>query len=166
MKKTSSLLKYTKALVYSLFIFALVGFGFTGCKTESDIYNDYSIFGTWTDSYSSHYEITTTEFKNYGDTYQSYEGNNLVVQYSDSDTAGTIFIKYTIAMNSDFSYSDSAPDVGKWYAISFKNLTTNSVQISGAYKIDGKTSTDTLEEAITEFTIENGYFGTYSDCTK
>lgn len=30
----------------------------------------------------------------------------------------------------------------------------------------GATSTETLDEAVSEFTIENGYFGTYSDCTR
>ena len=29
-----------------------------------------------------------------------------------------------------------------------------------------KKCTDTIEEAITEFTVENGYFATYSTCTK
>ena len=70
-------------------------------------------------------------------------------------------------MNSDSSYSETAPDVGKWYAVSYKNLTSNSVSLSGAYKADGKTSTQTLDEAKKEFTVENGYFDySYSECIK
>lgn len=145
----------------------LLSFNLISCKTEiENLSNDSSLFGTWTDTYASHYTISTTEFKNYGDTYSSYEGDNLVVKYLSSNTEGIIFIKYTISMNEDFSYSSTAPDVGKWYAICFKDLTTNSVKISGAYNPSRKTSTETLEEAITEFTIDNGYFAYFSDCNK
>lgn len=56
--------------------------------------------------------------------------------------------------------------VGKYYAVSFKDLTYSSVSISGAYKSDGKTGTDTLVEAISEFTINNGYYSFYSSCKK
>lgn len=56
--------------------------------------------------------------------------------------------------------------VGKYYAVSFKDLTDTSILISGAYKKDGKTGTDTLVEAITEFTINNGYYSLYSSCKK
>lgn len=56
--------------------------------------------------------------------------------------------------------------VGKYYAVSFKDLTDTSILISGAYKKDGKTGTDTLVEAITEFTINNGYYSFYSSCKK
>ena len=68
-----------------------------------------------------------------------------------------------------YRYSASAPDAGKWYAISFKNLSESSVQFSGAYgsKEGHKlSSVDTLDEAKEEFTIENGYFSYYSDCTR
>ena len=57
-------------------------------------------------------------------------------------------------------------NLGKWYAISYKNLSPTSISISGALKASGKKSTETLEEAIKEFTIENGYFAVYSECTK
>lgn len=56
--------------------------------------------------------------------------------------------------------------VGKYYAVSFKDLTDTSILISGAYKKDGKTGADTLVEAITEFTINNGYYSFYSSCKK
>ena len=76
-----------------------------------------------------------------------------------SDASGIIYGRYT-----ENTYNPSV--VGKYYAVSFKDLTYSSVSISGAYKKDGKMAADTLVEAITEFTINNGYYGTYSSCKK
>ncbi|TXJ20278.1 hypothetical protein EPJ79_03770 [Brachyspira aalborgi] len=75
-----------------------------------------------------------------------------------SDASGIIYGRYT-----ENTYSPSV--VGKYYAVSFKDLTDTSISISGAFK-DGKMSADSLVEAITEFTINNGYYGTYSSCKK
>ena len=75
-----------------------------------------------------------------------------------SDASGIIYGRYTKNTN------DSSV-VGKYYAVSFKDLTDTSILISGAYK-DGKMSADTLVEAITEFTINNGYYSFYSSCKK
>ena len=49
-------------------------------------------------------------------------------------------------------------------AIAFKELTASSVSLSGAYGT--VSSTSTLEEAISTFTIDNGYFTIYSECVK
>ena len=76
-----------------------------------------------------------------------------------SDASGIIYGRYT-----ENTYDSSV--VGKYYAVSFKDLTYSSVSISGAYKKDGKIATDSLVEAITEFTINNGYYSTYSSCKK
>ena len=147
------------------------------CKTESDpkdflpqgieeLSADSPLIGKWQDSSGSIYEISQTEFSNYSETYDSYAGNNLVISKS-TDNSGYIYIQYTKAYCKQHSnYDNDAPDIGKWYAISYKSLTASSIQISGAYKYDGKTSTETLEEAMAEFTIENGYFAIYSDCVK
>lgn len=157
-----------------------VSFGFMSCQQEDETeYVNYSLTGTWVNSYSggtSVYKITSSTFDNSGtssyngttSTYDSYAGNNLVVSYTnDEETSGYIYIKYTRAMNpDDYSYSETAPDVGKWYAIAFKDLTASSLNLSGAYKKSGKTSTETLEEAISTFTIDNGYFDYYSECVK
>lgn len=156
-----------------------VSFGFMSCQQEDETeYVNYSLTGTWVNSYSggtSVYKITSSTFDNSGtsnyngttSSYNSYAGNNLVVSYTnDEETSGYIYIKYTRAMNPDYSYSETAPDVGKWYAIAFKNLTSSSLSLSGAYNASGKTSTETLEEAISTFTIANGYFSYYSECVK
>ena len=75
-----------------------------------------------------------------------------------SDASGIIYGKYT-----ENTYSPSV--VGKYYAVSFKDLTDTSISISGAFK-GGKMAADSLVEAISEFTINNGYYGTYSSCKK
>lgn len=161
MKNTKFSFNRAWLVLTALLMSALVAVSFTSCKSDDD--NDVSIYGTWvnkTDAYTETYKITEKMFSN-----GYYEGNNLTVIES-SDSAGYIYIKYTKAMNADYSYSETAPDVGKWYAISYKNLTDDTVSISGAYKSGGATSTETLDEAVSEFTIENGYFGKYSDCTR
>lgn len=160
MKNTKFSFNRAWLVLTALLMSALVAVSFTSCKSDDD---DASIYGTWvnkTDTYTETYKITETMFSN-----GYYEGNNLTVIES-SDSSGYIYIKYTKSMNDDWSYSENAPDVGKWYAISYKNLTDDTVSISGAYKSGGATSTETLDEAVSEFTIENGYFGTYSDCTR
>lgn len=160
MKNTKFSFNRAWLVLTALLMSALVAVSFTSCKSDDD---DASIYGTWvnkTDTYTETYKITETMFSN-----GYYEGNELCVR-NISSSSGYIYIKYTKAMNADWSYSETAPDVGKWYAISYKNLTDDTVSISGAYKSGGATSTETLDEAVSEFTIENGYFGTYSDCTR
>ena len=167
----------------ALLVVVSLSFSLASCKTADDdnplpqgieeLSADSPLIGKWKDSYGSIYEISQTEFSDYGESYDSYAGNNLVISKS-TDNSGYIYIQYTKAYCEQhsnleeykYTYDNDAPDVGKWYAISFKELTNSSIQISGASKNDGKTSTETLEEAITEFTIENGYFAFYSDCRK
>ena len=171
-----------------------VSFGFMSCQQEDDdnglpdgvyeLSDNSALIGTWVNSYSggtSVYKITSSTFDNSGtssyngttSTYDSYAGNNLVVSYTnDEETSGYIYIKYTRAYCSTHSdpttytyiYDTDAADVGKWYAIAFKELTASSVSLSGA--AGTVSSTSTLEEAISTFTIANGYFSTYSECVK
>ena len=75
-----------------------------------------------------------------------------------SDASGIIYGRYT-----ENTYSPSV--VGKYYAVSFKDLTDTSISISGAFN-GGKMAADSLVEAITEFTINNGYYSFYSSCKK
>ncbi len=175
--------------VLSLLALSVVLFNFASCKTEDEdpeyvnnyvyvlpLEEDSNLVGSWKSTYSTGtevYKITSSTFDNSGSytyngetiTYNSYAGNNLVVSYTnDDETAGYIYIKYTRAMNEGQTYSESAPDVGKWYAVAFKNLTSSSVSLSGAYGT--VTSTSTLDEAVKTFTVENGYFSNYSECAK
>ena len=154
-----------------------VSFGFMSCQQEDDdtglpngvyeLSDNSALIGTWQSSYGEIFKITSASLSNGGSWGDAYAGNNLVVSYTnDEATSGYIYIKYTRAMNPDYSYSETAPDVGKWYAIAFKELTASSVSLSGAYNASGKTSAETLEEAISTFTIAKGYFSTYSECVK
>ena len=163
----------------ALLIVVSLSFSLASCKTDDnnddsltsgieELSTDSPLIGKWKDSDSSIYEISQNEFSNYSDTYLSYAGNNLVISKT-SENSGYIYIQFTRAADENWNYTtdkEKAPDIGNWYAISYKDLEENSIQLSGAYKYEGKTSTETLEEAITEFTIDNGYFGIYSDCTK
>ncbi|WP_288603427.1 hypothetical protein [uncultured Treponema sp.] len=171
MKSTRLSLLRAKAVLFALV--SVLAFSFSACNvtTEPEVEHVYKqidaddlLVGTWTGGsteWPESYTITNTTFESKG----SYKGNNLVVQKLDS-TSGYIYIKYTVAMNADWSYSETAPDVGKWYAISYKDLGAEKISISGAYKKDGATSCETLDEAVTEFTVDNGYFGNYSSCTR
>lgn len=171
MKSTRLSLLRAKAVLFALV--SVLAFSFSACNvtTEPEVEHVYKqidaddlLVGTWTGGsteWPESYTITNTTFESKG----SYKGNNLVVQKLDS-TSGYIYIKYTVAMNADWSYSETAPDVGKWYAISYKDLGAEKISISGAYKKDGATSCETLDEAVTEFTVDNGYFGKYSSCTR
>ena len=156
--------KFSRFLAVFITVVSLCAFG---CKTqpEEDFISD--LYGKWTSSYGEVFEISKDYFKTYGTLGNGYEGDSIIIIPNENDNAsGTIFLKYTVSANPDWSYSNTAPDVGKWYAVSYKNLTKNSVSLSGAYKSDGKTSTETLEEAKEEFTVANGYFDFYSECKK
>ena len=164
----------------ALLVVVSLSFSLASCKTADDdnplpqgveeLSADSPLIGKWKDSYDSTYEISQNEFSNYGYGFDSYAGNNLVISITSNDfSSGYIYIQFTRAADENWNYTtdkEKAPDIGNWYAISYKELNENSIQLSGAYKYEGKTSTETLEEAITEFTIDNGYFGTYSECTK
>lgn len=158
--------KFSRFLAVFITVVSLCAFG---CKTqpEEDFISD--LYGKWTSSYGEVFEISKDYLKNYGEDWSSYEGDSIIIITNENDNAsGTIFLKYTVSKNPDpdKSYSNTAPDVGKWYAVSYKNLTKNSVSLSGALKSGGKTSTETLEEAKEEFTVANGYFDFYSECKK
>ena len=155
--------KFSRFLAVFITVVSLCAFG---CKTQPEEVSYSDIFGKWTDDSGSIYEITEDSFKNYGEGWSAYEGNSLEIIPNDDGKSGTIFLNYTVSANPDWSYSNTAPDVGKWYAVSYKNLTKNSVSLSGAFKLGGKASTETLQEAIKEFTVANGYFDYYSECTK
>lgn len=156
--------KFSRFLAVFITVVSLCAFG---CKTQPEEVFISDLYGKWASSPNEVYEISKDYFKTYGESWSGYEGDSIIIIPNENDNAsGTIFLKYTVSANSDWSYSNTAPDVGKWYAVSYKNLTKNSVSLSGAYKSDGKTSTKTFFEAIKEFTVENGYFDIYSECKK
>lgn len=70
-----------------------------------------------------------------------------------SDTEGIMYGKFKYI--SDYSL------LNKYYAIAFRNLTANSVELSEA-SLANKQYTETLEEATNTFTIASGAFSTYN----
>ena len=92
----------------------------------------------------------------------TYAGDTYIYSYGKFDGGSYKMNVGMIIWSSD----TSGIIYGKYYAVSFKDLTESSISISGAYKQNGKTGTATLEEAIREFTIDDGYFGTYSACER
>lgn len=158
-------------LVASAFVLA-------GCKPGVE-YRDVNVelSGTWAANESERYTITYSSFESEN----TYKGDNLVI-VQDSAKSGRIFIKYTQIPDWGKDQDDEPADktgwtfsfgkwypsdvalIGKWYAISYKDLTSKSIKLSGAF--GAKKATDTLEEAIAEFTAENNYFAFYSDCVK
>ena len=119
-------------------------------------YNDNSrLLGTWENKQPNFTETYIYDGINFDA--GSYKMKVKSIIWS-SDASGIIYGRYIT--NSFYTNV-----VGKYYAVSFKDLTDTSILISGAYK-DGKMSADTLVEAITEFTINNGYYSFYSSCKK
>lgn len=148
--------KFGKIHTYSLLLVFLF-IAIISC--DKNPYNDNSrLLGTWISTYNETYIYDGKTFTSAYDGKNSYVITVERIIYS-SDTAGIIYGKYT----ENSTYGDAV--VGKYYAVSFKDLTYSSVSISGAYK-DGKMAADSLVEAITEFTINNGYYSLYSSCKK
>lgn len=154
-----------------MFVCAALVSAFVSCKNPVNGVSESSLNGTWADSSGGEFIIDmqaktlVNKYMYNGVENMSYAGNELSVVFT-SDNAGYIYIKYTRAANPDWTYSESAPDVGKYYALAFNNLTGSSIKISGAWKEGGQTSCTTLDAAKQEFTVANGYFGTYTVHTK
>lgn len=145
--------KFGKIHTYSLLLVFLF-IAIISCNKNP--YNDNSrLLGTWENKQQTYTETYIYDGINFDA--GSYKMKVKSIIWS-SDASGIIYGRYT-----ENTYNPSV--VGKYYAVSFKDLTDTSISISGAYK-DGKMSADTLVEAITEFTINNGYYSLYSSCKK
>lgn len=131
---------------------------FTGCKPAEDAtaqvvvanyvyqqtYYKTLISGTWKSQYNDGYTINTSSVV-YDDGGYGFGWTRTIAEISD---------KYIYLVENN-----------KYYAVSYKDRDAVSCKFANAYKAGGKTSADSLLEAKTEFTIENGYFdlyGTYS----
>ena len=145
--------KFGKIHTYSLLLVFLF-IAIISCNKNP--YNDNSrLLGTWENKQPNFTETYIYDGINFDA--GSYKMKVKSIIWS-SDASGIIYGRYT-----ENTYDSSV--VGKYYAVSFKDLTDTSISICGAYK-DGKMSADTLVEAITEFTINNGYYSFYSSCKK
>ena len=146
--------KFGKIHTYSLLVVFLF-IAIISCNKNP--YNDNSrLLGTWENKQPNFTETYIYDGINFDA--GSYKMKVKSIIWS-SDASGIIYGRYIT--NSFYTNV-----VGKYYAVSFKDLTDTSILISGAYKEKGKIATDSLVEAITEFTINNGYYSFYSSCKK
>lgn len=105
----------------------------------------------------SQYHITDNKFDSLYNNSVSYSISIEEIVWNSDNTSGIIYGKYTAN-----TYSPEV--VNKWYAVSFKDLKETTIRICGASK-NNDFSAESLEEAKTKFTKDNGYFDIYSDCT-
>ena len=160
-------IKFSRLFAAMMFVAVL---SFAGCKQQPEE-TPKAIEGTWVSSWGEKFIISndtfTNKFNDYytGEPKNGYAGDNVIID-EISETEGMIYFIYTRSMLPDYSYSETAPDVGKWYAVRYYDLEDNRVKISGASKANGKTSCDSFEEAKLEFTVTNGYFAGWSDCAR
>ncbi len=135
-------------------------------QTES---NELYVYGSWTALTQNTYTISLSgiSMKDSSGS-KTYEGSNItIIPYSS--TAGMIFVKLTRALKTGSTtiYTETASestDVGNWIGFLYKDLTSVSISIKKASKSSGKTSMSTLNEAISEFSIDNGYFSEFDYC--
>lgn len=144
-------------LVAGLLVFS---FQLSGCAKEPE--ESASLEGYWlySGAYADGFEITGNNFLQYSDAKKTVSFAGTIENAPDlSADAGIIIIKIT---------DDGAWDtmtVGSYYGISWKNLSETGVSESSAFKVGGTKNSGlpTLEEAKTEYTVANLYFGIYGD---
>jgi hypothetical protein len=120
--------------------------------------------GTWKDNYGTTITINTSaktiEYSN------SYKGT---IENTPKYTAvnGVLIIKFTKYTDADYSnypevtYNENTENIGKYGALYWKDLTSNSVYMADAYTGYTHTMFGTLSEAQTNFTLDRA--GNYID---
>ena len=121
--------------------------------------------GTWVGiAYGDKYIISETAF-----TAEFAYAGTVVNVREDGPGAGYITIKYT--ENPYYTDILGINVIGNYYVVHYKNLTSSTVVLTGAYSAadpdyGGGTGKATQALAESTYTTENGYFGSGSDCTK
>jgi len=142
---------------------------FSGCEffqeDKGTTTQSKEVVGTWESSYG---EVYTLEFRSGSNDYyfsSSYDGavsyGGTVANSPDlTATEGYLVFPYeeTTSYNADYA--------GEYYGVRWSQFSGDTVNWSGAYKADGVSSTQTAAEALEEFTYENGYFASGSDCAR
>lgn len=126
---------------------------FVGCINPAGEDGGVSVYHKWKNEYDG-YEISTDYIK-YNDGGYGYNWEGEIKEV----TSSYIYFKYKVIGN---KIDESL--MNNFCAVMYKGLRENSCSFSNAYKENGKTATETLEEAKTEFTQENGYFASFSEC--
>ena len=161
LRERGKTMKKRVSFLLAAFILVMSAGVFTGCDSNVDGGNEpipmpEALKGTWVSSYGEEYIISSNTFTSkYGD-YVSYAGTIVNVR-EDGANAGYITIKYT--ENSYYTDVLGIDVAGNYYVIHYKNLSSSSVELSGAADGEGKA---TLEGAETEYTVILGQFTWYS----
>lgn len=129
---------------------------------------DSNIYGDWKSTYGEKYSISKNDYDNYctdkssGEYVLYYSTTNIEIVPIDG-TKGFIYGQFD-----DKNHIGYGASVNQWYALYYDNLTSSSVSFYQPYKYGGKAGCDTLAEAKTEYTLDNGYFdlSNPSECTK
>ena len=129
---------------------------------------DSNIYGDWKSTDGEKYSISKNDYDNY---YTDKSSGEYVLYYSTTNieivpidgTKGFIYGQFD-----DENHIGYEASVNEWYALYYDNLTSSSVSFYQPYKYGGKAGCDTLAEAKTEYTLDNGYFdlSNPSECTK
>ena len=133
---------------------------FTGCKPVEDTtaqvavqsyifqqtYYKTLISGNWRSQQNDGYRIDTSSVV-YDDGGYGFGWTRTIAEISD---------KYIYLVDSN----------NRYYAVSYKDWNAVSCKFADAYKNGGKSFANSLIEAKTEFTVENGYFALYGTYQK
>lgn len=146
-----------------LFVFFLSLFVFISCETEDDteILSDVPIikpitenlFGTWKSAYGDSYIISKdseTVSITYDDGGWGYGYKASVYGITDN----LIIIKF-----SEVGTLEDQNSINNYSCIFYENLTSSTVNMAEAYKEGSVLYKSTPEEAASEFTKQNGYYG-------
>ena len=153
-----------KSVAFAALVLVLLTVALPGCKQDND---DPTLLdklaGVWTSDMGEKYTISSTKFTSAWGGDVTYEGTIVNVREIDS-TSGYITIKLTAAAY----YPES---VGNYYVIHFRDLTSSTMKIAGAGKMEGDNyvggeGESTQAAAETRFTVQEGYFDGFSDVTK
>lgn len=127
-----------------------------------------SLVGTWLSPYGDGYVITENSITYDDGEYKEsewgtggiYGWTGKIIETTGS-SSGYIYVQYeTVEEGLDSEL------LGKYLTIHYENLSEVAVQLANPYKADGIIFAETLEQAKTEFTVENGYFAFHGEYVK
>ena len=163
----------------AILLFLSLSIFLASCKPEPDpepflpqrieeLSTDSPLIGKWQDSYESYntyddydtqISISFIETASYG----KHESKIYIGKIDDNSG----YIYYQLSENIT-GYNDSGESYtieckGKWSAVAYSNLKSTSVNMCDAYNSQSKYDfQNSLEECISLYTIDNGYFGSLS----
>ena len=119
-----------------------------------------SLVGTWLSPDGGDGYVITENSITYDDGAWGFGWTGKIIETTGA-TNGYIYVQYeTVEEGNPSNY------VGKFIAVHYENLSEVAVQLANPYKEDGISFAETLEQAKTEFTVENGYFKYHGEYVK